>query len=499
MMKHINFVEIRRKERVSIVVRVKVVRELGEMKKKILTGAGIVVLVLGIVYGAGVFYYKDRFFQGTEINGLVCENLTAKDAEKKLKEKVENYTLEILWKEKEKGLIQGEEIGYTYVSDDKAAKLLSEQNPFLWLSGFFRKNQYQAAETARFDEKKLKERLESFPCMKEENMTQPKDAYIAFEGNQFVIKEEIQGTVIDKDAFFEKVKETVSQSGTEISAEEAGVYKAPSITRENADLKRQQEIWNSCAAVTVKYIFGNKTEVLDGMTVKDWLTYDEAGNYVENPAVLQQRVREYVQILGEKYNTVGKPRIITSTYTGQPVSVEGGSYGFLIDEKGEREQLLADIQGHVNTQREPVYARRGAAYGENDLGNTYVELDLSAQHLWYYKDGALLMESDFVSGTYYNYERRTPGGTYFLNYKQRNQVLRPAPNPDGSYDYESPVSYWLPFNGGIGLHDANWRWNFGGSIYLYSGSHGCINLPVSFAGGFYENIEPGCPIVCFYR
>ena len=128
-----------------------------------------------------------------------------------------------------------------------------------------------------------------------------------------------------------------------------------------------------------------------------------------------------------------------------------------------------------------------------------MEIDLTAQHLWYYKDGMLLMDSDFVSGTYYDYSRQTPGGTYTLKAKQRNQVLRPAPNEDGSYDYESPVSYWLPFNGGIGLHDANWRWNFGGNIYLYGGSHGCINLPVSFAGNFYENIEVGCPIVCFYR
>ncbi|HJD30244.1 MAG TPA: L,D-transpeptidase, partial [Candidatus Blautia avicola] len=54
-------------------------------------------------------------------------------------------------------------------------------------------------------------------------------------------------------------------------------------------------------------------------------------------------------------------------------------------------------------------------------------------------------------------------------------------------------------NGGIGFHDADWRWYFGGSIYLYNGSHGCINLPVSFAGEFYENLEAGCPIICFYR
>ena len=273
----------------------------------------------------------------------------------------------------------------------------------------------------------------------------------------------------------------------------------PAVKQDNENLKKQQEVWNSCAAVTVTYLFGDKQEVLDGMRVKDWFTYDEAGNYVENPDGLMANIQAYTAELAAKYNTVGKNRVIKSTATGENVTVEGGNYGFSIDQEGESLQLLYDIQNQVNTQREPVYAQKGVVYGENDVGNTYVEVDLTEQHLWYYKDGNLLMDSDFVSGTYYNYERRTPGGTYYLKYKQRDQVLRPAPNPDGTYDYESPVDYWMPFNGGIGFHDADWRWNFGGNIYLYGGSHGCINLPVSFAGGFYESLEAGCPIVCFYR
>ena len=279
---------------------------------------------------------------------------------------------------------------------------------------------------------------------------------------------------------------------------EEEIQKAREETTEKT-LKKQQEVWNSCAVVTVTYLFGDQKEVLDGMRVKDWFTYDAEGNYVEDQETLMANIQAYTAELAAKYDTVGRSRVIRSTATGEDVTVEGGDYGFLIDQEEESKQLLQDIQGHVNTEREPVYARRGAVYGENDIGDTYVEVDLTGQHLWYYKDGFLLMDSDFVSGTYYNYERRTPAGSYYLKYKQRDQVLRPAPNPDGSYDYESPVDYWMPFNGGIGFHDADWRWVFGGSIYLYNGSHGCINLPVSFAGEFYNSLEAGCPIICFYR
>ena len=474
-------------------------KKCAKWQKRALICGITIACTCGLIYAGGAFYYKDKFFKGTKINGVSVDNLTAKEAEKKIENRIEDYSMEISFKDGGKEVIDGEEISYEYLSDGKIQEHLENQNPFLWTSGFFKEHNYEVGEAITFDETKLHEKLNTFSCMQEENMIPPKDAYIAFENNSFVIKPEEAGTTLDKALLTEKLLASVKESKNTFSAEEAGVYVLPTVTDKDETLKHQQEVWNGCAAVTVTYTFGDKKEVLDGMTVKDWMTYDENGNYVENLGVLQQHIRDYVQMLGEKYNTIGTKRTLTSTYTGQPVTVSGGSYGYLIDIRGERTQLLKDIQSHGNIEREPIYAKRGKAYGENDIGNTYVELDLSAQHLWYYKDGEVLMESDFVSGTYNDKRRRTPSGVYSLAYKQRNQVLRPAPNPDGTYDYESPVSYWMPFNGGIGLHDANWRGRFGGNIYRNSGSHGCINLPVSFAGKFYESIEAGCPIVCFYR
>lgn len=467
-------------------------------RKKIYILSGIAAGVLAIVYFCGVWYYSDRLFEGTRIGSVLCGNMTAEEAEQAIKDQVENYSVEIVFKDSTEE-IQGKDIGYTYQSENAAQAVLEEQNAFFWPTGLFKREAYPADHSASVDEEKLREKLLSFPSMKKENMTQAKDAYIAFENNQFVIKKETQGTVIDENLFLERVKAGIEERKEKISAEEEWVYAVPAVLQDDERLKKQQEVWNSCAAVTVTYLFGDKQEVLDGMRVKDWFTYDEAGNYVDNPDGLMANIRAYTAELAAKYDTLGRDRVIKSTATGENVTVEGGNYGFLIDQEEESLQLLKDIQNHANTQREPVYAQRGVVYGANDVGNTYVEVDLTQQHLWYYKDGKLLMDSDFVSGTYYNYERRTPGGTYYLKYKQRDQVLRPAPNPDGSYDYESPVDYWMPFNGGIGFHDADWRWYFGGSIYLYNGSHGCINLPVSFAGGFYENLEAGCPIICFYR
>ena len=86
---------------------------------------------------------------------------------------------------------------------------------------------------------------------------------------------------------FSALETAVAGSQESVSAEEAGAYAAPAVTKEDPTLLHQRDVWNSCAAVTITYTFGDKTEVLDGMTVKDWMTYDENGNYVEDPATLE--------------------------------------------------------------------------------------------------------------------------------------------------------------------------------------------------------------------
>ena len=119
-----------------------------------------------------------------------------------------------------------------------------------------------------------------------------------------------------------------------------------------------------------------------------------------------------------------------------------------------------------------------------------MEINLTAQHLFYYQDGELILESDFVSGnSARGYD--TPAGVYGITYKQRDATLT-------GETYETPVSYWMPFNGNIGMHDASWRAAFGGDIYKTNGSHGCINLPVSVAAELYGYVEKGTPVICYY-
>ncbi len=141
---------------------------------------------------------------------------------------------------------------------------------------------------------------------------------------------------------------------------------------------------------------------------------------------------------------------------------------------------------------------RANAYGYNDIGSTYIEVDLSSQHMYYYQGGSIIFDSDIVSGDIRYDDRATPPGIFTLYYKKSPDVLRGAKKPDGTYEYETSVTYWMPFNGGIGFHDATWQAYFGGDRYTYAGSHGCINMPLDAAATLYSIIDTNVPIVCFY-
>ena len=150
---------------------------------------------------------------------------------------------------------------------------------------------------------------------------------------------------------------------------------------------------------------------------------------------------------------------------------------------------MENIKNGEEIKKEPIYTQTALGTRDDDIGNTYVEINLTTQSLWFYKDGKLIVQGDVVTG---NVSRGngTPQGTYILNYKQKNATLK------GS-NYSSDVKYWMPFNCNIGIHDASWRSDFGGEIYKTSGSHGCVNAPEYLAKKIYENIEAGTPIICY--
>ena len=277
----------------------------------------------------------------------------------------------------------------------------------------------------------------------------------------------------------------------------AKAYKKADVTRDSAELQDIVNAYNNLAKANITYTFGNETVTLDGNTIKDWLQFDEKGQLLQDDGAFRQHVVDYVAQLAADHDTVGTERQFQTT-SGRTVYVYGSAYGWKIDQDGEVAQLMQEIQSGTQTTREPVYDMRANAHGTNDLGNTYIEVDLTEQYMWYYQNGNIIFQSDIVSGLPSDPDRKTPPGIFTLYSKSSPAVLRGAMTANGTYSYEQPVTYWMPFNGGIGFHDADWQPYFGGDRYLTGGSHGCINLPPENAGQLYSLIQYDVPIVCFY-
>lgn len=449
-------------------------------------------------YGYRAYSYRDRFFEGTTINEIDCGGLTVAQAEDKIRKKVENYRMTVEFRNGVSEEISGGEIDYQYVSDGSVEALCQKQNPLLWIRAYFEKEEYQIEENVKFDQQKLEERLDQMPELMEENQQQPTDAYVEFSNGEFVIVPETEGTVIQKDALLAEVEEAVGKSSSRVLAEEADAYVQPAVRQDDDSVIRERDQLNSLVKVSVTYeLPGGEQKVLDGNELKNWLVKDEQGNYSRDEEKFEEKLEEYVKDLADQVNTKGKDRKFHTT-SGLDVTVNSDGYGWKINQKEERKALRALLKAQESVSREPEYSSREMGEENNGLGENYIEVNLTEQHLYYYRNGEMVLDSPLVSGKMTS-DRFTPPGIFLLTYKQKDRILKGRPLPNGQPSYESHVDFWMPFNGGIGLHDASWRGTFGGTIYRYSGSHGCINLPRSKAAQIYEMIDKETPIVCVYN
>lgn len=433
-----------------------------------------------------------RFVVGTIINGVPVSGMTTADAEAYIEGYFNGgYTLEIEDTEGVREAITDTSIGYTVDVTGDLEAILKEENDGGRVSGPGVEHRYTVDAVLKYDEAALRALLENMAFVK--NASPTSDAYITpyEEGKAFSIVPEVQGTEIDMDKLMAAVKDALNSQTRLLKVENLDCYKTIQVTADNADLNQMCANLNRYKDINITYVFGDQQEILPGLEAVKWID-GVSGSTVQ---VNQQKVAEYVKYLADKYDTYGKPHTFTST-SGRQVSVNG-DYGWQINQAEEAVALTRMVQNGTNQTREPAYSRTAASRTGNDFGTTYVEVDMGLQHIYMYENGTLIAEAPIVTG---NVAKgwTTPEGLYTLYYKERDRVLRGPKRADGTYSYESPVSYWMPFNGGIGLHDANWRGKFGGEIYKNNGSHGCINIPPKTAAVIYEHVYKGIPILCFY-
>lgn len=455
--------------------------------KKLVLGvliAYVAIMVLG--YMGVSYYFSSHFLKGTTISGMDCSNKTADQVKKKIQKQLGQYKLRITEIDGKTETIQGSAIDLTYVDDGKIDELLSSQDRWKWITAFSAKKTYELAVTTTYDEKKLTGVLDDMSCFQQENIVAPEDAYLEEQDGEYVIVPEVEGNTLDRTKLESAVKDAIENGKTEINLEELGCYEKPSVLQDDAGLIAERDAKNQLLKVDITYDFGDRSETVDGSVVKDWLIQDSDGNWT----VDESKAAAYVQQLAYKYDTFGLTHEFT-THAGNKITLKGGDYGWVIKKSETTAALVEYIKEGKTGTVEPVYLYEGKSRDTNDIGGTYVEISIQDQEMWCYKDGVVVVDTPVVTGNVSKGYDTPAGGVWAIDAKKHDAVLK-------GEGYTQPVTYWMPFNGNVGIHDADtWRSQYGGEIYKTSGSHGCVNTPTANAEKIFHTVEIGTPVIVY--
>ncbi len=452
--------------------------------KKVLVIAGIIagvafLCLVGLFFFNSREYFSGQFGRKTYISNTDVSSLTVEEAVAVMNES-KGFTVEFSKDGKVYDIDISDAVSREF-SKDEVVECKDNLTFTEYLLGQERDFQVKPAQST-VDEVKLRSILQAaLPA----ETTKTKDAYI---DEEFQLVPEVFGDQVNFDELIYNIKEGVN-TGLKLDYKLEDYYIQPKFTKESENIVKTVEEISTYKAMKIVYQFGEDSEVIDWDKLKKYLVYNP------DTAVLTLKtkwVNNFVRQLSKKYNTYNKTRKFKTTKDGT-VKIHGGIMGWWINEDDTVKQLKKLLKNRKSKTLEPVYRNIAAQHGEDDIGDTYIEISIKRQHVWFYKDGKLKLDSKTVTGKLTK-DRKTTVGVHRIYGKQRDRYLGTM----AVQGYRSFVHYWMPFNwDGQGLHDATWRNKFGGNIYKTGGSHGCVNLPYDFAGKLYDAISIGTPVVVY--
>lgn len=443
----------------------------------------ILIALIMLIYALISIYFINHYFFNTVINGVDVSLKAHDDVDDLFKNFIVDYKLQLIERNGEIEEIIGRDIEMYYNENNKIYIVYQRQNAFKWISSLFKKQKYYVNNLFKYNKEQLAIKINALNCLNEE-IVEPKNVSFKYSNGSYEVIGEVYGNKINKDKLINAIEKSILRGETGLDLNENLCYENPKYTLSSDKTLKAKNLLDKYISTKITYLFESESEILDANIINQWLSVDEDLE-VE---IDKRAVSKYVQKLSKKYDTVGVARKI-KTSTNKVVEVKGGFYGWKIDQVAETKALLENIKRGDVLRKEPKYLQRALYRGSDDIGNTYVEINITRQYLWFYKDGKLITQGPVVTGNP-NKGYSTKVGVYMLNYKEEGATLR-GPH------YEAEVTYWMPFNGNIGLHDASWRYSFGGEIYKRRGSHGCVNAPKYLAKKVFDNIEDGTPIICY--
>lgn len=456
------------------------------MKRKVLIVLGCIIAILLAVYIGLTIFFRNHYLWNTTVGSVKCGGKTSEYVVEHNKQAAEDYLLSIFDRNNNKYHLAGMDFSYSYVPKGEEEAILESQNPFTWPLSLFNSSEYDLSKSVSYDEERYKAALNSLEIFSKDYIVAPENAKIQITGDKYEVISEVMGCTPIEEVIEGYTTDALQNQIAEITLDD-DCYVAPEI------LAGDKCVTDACAQIekykssTIHYEIDNADENITAELIMSMIKVDEEFNVSLDLAPAES----FVQHLASTYNTYADVREF-KTSKGDTIKIGGGDYGWVVSKTKELDQIVQDLENGQPVSREPVYEQRASQSGLDDIGNTYVEIDYTNQHLWYYKDGKLATETDIVSGNLQN-KNGSVDGVFKIVYKQKDATLV-------GEGYSSPVKYFMPFAYNIGIHDASWRnGKFGGTIYKTGGSHGCVNVPPAFAKELFGMIEVNTPVVAYYR
>ncbi len=456
----------------------------------------LLLLLLFIGYFLLAYYYRGGFSLNTWINGVYCTGKTVEEVNAELLAKMEAPIVIITDRNGDKYYIDMANAGYQEDYIQSLNSYLEEQNSWRWIENVLFQRSRELEGVRSYSPQQLREVLESLDAIRIE-LNKEKDYVLEYQADEGYVLHDGLNNRMDVDLLYKAVLKAVDEQVYELDMNDIDCYYDIPLTDEQKTTKSVAQLVEALQNSNIIYDMGDEMIPLEPAIVAGFLKTENGKVLVDENGRLvpdEEAITAFVDALAEEYDTFEKEREFLST-RGDVITVTGVTYGTQIDREAEVKYLTEMLFGeNVHSTepkyRIPEYIHEGMVRGKDDIGDTYIEIDMTEQMMYYYKAGELKVETPVVTG---NTGRRwgTPEGVNYVYNKQKNRILR-------GEGYASPVKYWMPVKGNIGIHDASWRDEFGGTIYQKSGSHGCINTPTDKMAELYEMVEIGTPVILFY-
>lgn len=458
-------------------------------KQVVIAIIAVIIVLLGVIMTA---HQHSHFNRNTTINGVAVGGMTVQEAYQKVKATDRANKVYLNGKLIYSG--QASDSGIT--SSDKGKFVTAQKKQRTFFPTSKKQNVSVTPSKSSGQTAAMREAVSSAAQEMNKGRKAPVDAYAKLTNDKVSIVPAKKGNQYDTKDLLSQFNKKATNGTIRLTAH----YTQP-LTGDSKVVQNEKAKLKGLLGKTVTYQVEKASYKLSTDDIITSATYQN-GKYTFDTKAVDRHIAK----INKKQATLGRS-FKFKTHSGKEITTNNkGSYGWKINAQRAGQTLanaIADGKKTVNAKNDLYgigYNRRGTGYGvtSNDgIGNTYVELSLADQHVWFYRNGKCVFDADVVTGSN-TPGNRTPKGVWYIMYQQSPATLRGS-NDDGSL-YSSPVQYWSPFtDSGCGFHDASWRNNWSKTEYLTTtgGSHGCANMHPADAGTAYHDMEINEPVVIY--